>query len=693
MIYSPRLKKILEICLQQNEDIPFDRLAQELKISRRTLFRELADVDLQLKQYQISLSNRNGKGIRLAGTKEHKELLLNELNIKEIQYLNKEERRNLLIFELLRNETIEKLIHYATMFQVSEATISNDLDVIDGWLKLYDIALFRKPGIGVELQSEEANRRRAMTAIVNETLQRSNEFTGVNYLDSQLLLEQIFLKAEKDSIMKLLNQEILERILMVFHHYQHELSLDKYAQTSYIGLIIHLVIAIDRILKDEELEDNPTVLAMVQDNAAYETAKQISSVLEMEFDIQIPQGEIAFIALHIKGAKITYLQNLQDAKEDTLKIHDVIGEMLESYAPDIRCQLSQDEQFLQGLITHLEPTITRLQNQLPIYNPLLEPLKQQYEELFIQTKNACKCLEQRFHCIVSDDEVGFLTMHVGAALERMPVSQKRRIVELGVVCASGIGVSALLSARIGKSFHGDVHLKTLSMDALAQGSLDTIELLVSTFPLTHQEVPCIQVSPLLNDEDMETIQKEIRLLQQQPRKVLPILEGKDFESQLRHIHQASAACLEVLRNLKRYNIPAFATMKEVIQEVSHLLAREELMQQDISNRLTEREQLGSIIIKEYGFALLHARVESIQECSVCLLYPEHEWKGELADIKVIIVLLMSKNHTLQQQEVLSLITRSISESDDFLHYLKEGNEQSIRQILQRLLKQYLYNEE
>lgn len=63
-------------------------------------------------------------------------------------------------------------------------------------------------------------------------------------------LREIFLNQNPDSIMSLLNQDILQRVLQIFSLNRHELNLDRFSQSSYIsGLILHLVIAIERILK------------------------------------------------------------------------------------------------------------------------------------------------------------------------------------------------------------------------------------------------------------------------------------------------------------------------------------------------------------------------------------------------------------------------------------------------------------
>jgi transcriptional antiterminator len=45
--------------------------------------------------------------------------------------LDKDERQQVLLAELLKNKGLQKLITYAHQFQVSEATISNDINSLE----------------------------------------------------------------------------------------------------------------------------------------------------------------------------------------------------------------------------------------------------------------------------------------------------------------------------------------------------------------------------------------------------------------------------------------------------------------------------------------------------------------------------------------------------------------------------------
>ena len=686
MIYSSRLKKILQVCLLRDEYIKVDVLAELLKISTRTVFREIKDVDKDLEDYGVRLVSKAGKGILVEGSREDKEALLQELQTQEIQYINKEERQNLLIFELLRNDEVEKLLHYANLFQVSEATISNDLDTIEPWFEDYQLHIERKPGKGVELQGEEANFRRAMTEILNRTLQKKEDYGSINYLDSQTLLKEIFL-SNGSSIMKLLNREILERILDVFHMYQHELNLDRYAQTSYIGLIIHLVIAIDRILKNEELQESPEVIAIVKDDASFAQAKRMAHYLEIEFDIDIPEVEVAFIALHIKGSKTMSAEGIAVEDIDSTPLLELIHEMLSAYDPDIAIYLHQDEQLIHGLLTHLEPTITRLTNQLPIYNPLLTQIKEEYAQLFMQTKEACRQLQKYCSCEVSEDEVGFITMHIGASLERSQQSRKvRRSVRVGVVCASGIGVSALLSARIQKAFPYQTYLQVLSMEEVLRHEVHDCELLISTFAIAFEDLPVLQVTPLLNREDIANI--ETKLLELSEREVPSLSrETTGFREQLNFLKEVSTVSLDLLDRIQLHTLAHDTNIEDMMQWASsHADGEASVILED----LQDRERKGSVIMKDYAFGLLHARSAGSVYPLMMVLYPDQDYFTNLSDpVCFMLVLLLPKTASRIEQEVLSLLSRGLIEEESYLQAILDRDQNRIEREIEQLLHDYI----
>ena len=71
-------------------------------------------------------------------------------------------------------------------------------------------------------------------------------------------------------------------------------------ESSYVGLVIHIAIAINRILKDEVIDTDASWQQGLVEDADYHLAEQIVEELEEEFEIEIPAVEVSYICLHIK---------------------------------------------------------------------------------------------------------------------------------------------------------------------------------------------------------------------------------------------------------------------------------------------------------------------------------------------------------------------------------------------------------
>ena len=121
----------------------------------------------------------------------------------------------------------------------------------------------------------------------------------------------------------------------------------------------------------------------------------------------------------------------------------------------------QDEEFIQGLLAHLQPTFIRILHDMQITNPVLEEIKRDYPDIFRRCVQVAQVLEQWIKKPVPEAETGFLTVHFGAAMVRMEGKKEDiRPVRMGVVCSSGIGISRLMSSKLEKAFKERVSITT-----------------------------------------------------------------------------------------------------------------------------------------------------------------------------------------------------------------------------------------
>lgn len=66
--------------------------------------------------------------------------------------------------------------------------------------------------------------------------------------------------------------------------------------------------------------------------------------------------------------------------------------MIDAFDKENAYLIKQDDEFLQGLLAHLQPTIIRLVHGMQIHNPMLEDIKKSYVELYQKCENVAMVL-------------------------------------------------------------------------------------------------------------------------------------------------------------------------------------------------------------------------------------------------------------------------------------------------------------
>ena len=67
---------------------------------------------------------------------------------------------------------------------------------------------------------------------------------------------------------------------------------------------------------------------------------------------------------------------------------------------------------------HVAPMINRLKNNITIKNPMLDEIKKQYKVMFDLTWLITGSISNALNVTITEDEIGFLTLHFLSALER-----------------------------------------------------------------------------------------------------------------------------------------------------------------------------------------------------------------------------------------------------------------------------------
>ncbi len=687
MTFTPRLVKILLILLEEPEVISVRKLAERIGVSKRTVQRELEYIDTDLAPYHITFMSKTGTGVWLAGTSEDKAALLEELRRDDSYDAgDKETRRKRLILEILKEKGLKKLYYYASQFQVSEATVSSDLEAIQGWLGEQHLTVHRKPGSGVEILGTEESFRTAIRTFIDENI------------DTKILWDSYEVAQESrtdllcnNGIGQVLQDDILKRVMKCISAMENKrvMSLTEH---SYTGLVLHISIAISRIIQNEIMESKDFLWEKLEGDEDYRLAEEIVHQLEHEFKIEIPDIETAYICLHIKGAKH---QSVEWNGQKTIEIErkemmNLVNEMIDSFDSLNAFVLKQDSEFIQGLLAHLQPTLIRLMYDMKIANPVLDEIRHTYPDIFEQSRRAAAVLEQFVGKTVPEEEIGFLTIHFGAAKVRMEGKQENiRRVKVGIVCASGIGISRLMVSKLDKIFRDRIQMEAYGKNDITPYIIGKTDFFISSISLKNLDADVLQVNPLLSDDDVQQIRQKIYHYERIPKREQ---EETTFAAELEQINVLAMQIKTILRYLDVFKVSPDVNFGELVEVISRKMSPYGDRQVMIVEAIEEREKIGSQIFAEFGFALLHTRTKGVTRpsFSVCLTkdgeaFHDPYFKG----IHVVLVMLLPVDDYVRvNSEILGYISSILIEDYNFLLTITGGNKSEIESVLSKHLRKF-----
>ena len=187
-----------------------------------------------------------------------------------------------------------------------------------------------------------------------------------------------------------------------------------------------------------------------------------------------------------------------------------MNEMIDAFDPMQACLLKQDEEFIQGLLAHLQPTLIRIMYGMHIQNPMLGEIRESYPEIYRKCGNVAAVLKKKTQREVPEEETGFLTVHFGAAVFRLEGRKESiRKVHVGVICSSGIGISRLMVSKLEKTYKDRMILTAYGKNDITPYIIGKTDFLISTIPMEPQDIPVVSVNPLLNKGNMEEIREMI----------------------------------------------------------------------------------------------------------------------------------------------------------------------------------------
>jgi len=181
---------------------------------------------------------------------------------------------------------------------------------------------------------------------------------------------------------------------------------EELSENIHIALIDHLFFATKRLQNNEEIQ-NPFIVEIEtlypkEFLLAAEAARKIGKSI----NINIPDGEIGFIALHIHSSR-------NNGKlSNTIKYSYLSSSIIEYVEETLSIKINRKSLDYARFLTHIRFAIERIMTKSPIKNDLISVIKEKYKKSYNIAIGIGKFLEEELDTEIVEDEIAYLAMHI-----------------------------------------------------------------------------------------------------------------------------------------------------------------------------------------------------------------------------------------------------------------------------------------
>ena len=525
-------------------------------------------------------------------------------NLKAVVPQTPQERCVYIIRSLLFEKKQINLLDLQDQVFISGYSIDNDIKRIKTILEPYNVKIVRSKNY-IRLEGSEQDKRNLYKQLLSEETQ--GNFLNLNKLSSMF---------HGFDLLKL--KDILEDIFEEYNYHIREMAIPM--------LMIHVGVAVERMLHHNYI-DTARSFPELENRKEYKIAQEFFDRISKFVPIEKNENEVVLLALLLLGKKAINSKNDLVAlrSSNSINVSDLVNDIIEAIKKDYDIDFSSDADLKSGLSLHLQGLIERKNRNIVIDNLYLQELKKRYPLVFELSIRVGEILEGELNMEVSENELGFLALHLGAAYERSHSSWKYK---------------AVMIYPVDQAF-GSILLK--KMDLLFSERMEVIEsisffeekmirelkpdLILTTSPLQHNlDIPTIQISVFITTEDESRIFQTLNMLDKKRFK-------RDFEDQLIDLIEPETFHLDLDKE----------TPEETISFMCDHLEKLGYCDENFKKSVLQREHMASTSFV-YSFAVPHSlNVPSKKSAiSVAFMKKPIQW-GEY-EVKMVLLLAIDEEY-------------------------------------------------
>ncbi|QHB34130.1 BglG family transcription antiterminator [Yersinia canariae] len=601
----------------QTETLPQEELAKRFAVSTRTVRADITALNEILEHYGAHFVHNRGFGYRLVVEDADRFRTLQPQNRKmHLTPRTANERVHYLLIRFLTSAFSLKLEDLADEWFVSRGTLQNDMAEVRERLNRYHLTIETKPRYGMKLFGTELAIRTCLTD----------------------LLFQLQLQDADNPLLK--NEFLSIQTIPELTGLLHELLAQYAVRLTDEGeqyLIFYCAVAIKRITDGYPLSDFD---AEDVDEAVKLASGRLANELKLLSGKDISAAEEAYLRVNIAARRVQASPpNTSRPSEINADDEETLVDYILTYInTHYNYNLQGDKQLRVDLLTHIKTMITRVKYQITIPNPLLSNIKQHYPMAYDVTLAAVSSWGKYTPYSLSENEIGYLVLHIGVGLERHYNIGYQRHPQVMLVCDTGNSTTRMIQAQISRKYPQIVMTQTISLRDYE--NLDHIDedFIISNSRLAEKNKPVVVMSPFPTEYQLEQLGKLVLV-----DRTRPYMLEKFFDNQHFMI------------------IDQPMTQEQLFKKVCGQLEEEGFVDADFYPSVVEREAIVSTMLGE-GIALPHSLgLLAKKTVVVTLLAPDGIAWGEGEVAHVIFLLAISKTDYEEAMAIYDLFVTFVRE--------------------------------
>lgn len=606
---NQRLAQLFD--LLQNETLPQDELAQRLSVSTRTVRADITALNALLASHgaQFILSRGNGYQLKIDDAARYHSLQNSRPRALRVPRTG-QERVHYLVVRFLTSAFSLKLEDLADEWFVSRATLQSDMAEVREWFNRYSLTLETRPRHGMKLFGSEMSVRACLTDLLWELAQQDS----LNPLVTEIAL----------------NAGVPDQLIAVLHDTltRHHIRLTDEGE---LFVRLYCAVSVRRIsegypLSEFNAED-------VEENVR-DAARDIATALSQLADKALSPSEENWLCVHIAARQIQEIAPSAINADDEEALANYILRYINTH---YNYNLLNDAQLHADLLTHIKTMITRVRYQIMIPNPLLDNIKQHYPMAWDMTLAAVSGWGKYTPYAISENEIGFLVLHIGVGLERHYNVGYQRQPRVLLVCDAGNAMARMIEAVLQRKYPQIEVTRTVTLREYELTENISEDFVISTARISEKAKPVVMIAPFPTDYQLEQIGKLVLVDRTRPWMLEKYFDAAHFRI-----------------------IDTPVDRQTLFQELCSQLQAEGFVGAEFLDSVVEREAIVSTMLGD-GIALPHSLGLLAQKTVVyTVLAPNGiQWGDETAH--VIFLLAISKS---EYEEAMAIY-------DIFVTFLRE----------------------